>query len=71
LVEVVQMFAHILDDVLHGDIDRVFNDALVEVSDDVLNDAELLKEFAAGIQDLMGEDVLLAVDPQVGEAFLC
>lgn len=47
------MLAHVLNDVLYGDIDCVFNDSLVKIANDVLNDAELLEELAAGVQHLV------------------
>ena len=64
------MFAHVLDDILHCDVNGVFNNTFVEVPDDVLDHSELLEELSPCIQDLMGEDVLLAVDPQIWESFL-
>ena len=56
---------------LHGNVDGVFDDALVQIANDVLNDAELLEQFSAGIENFMREDVLLSINPQIGEAFLC
>ena len=70
LIEVVQVLRHIFDHVLHRDIGCVLNDALVQVSNDVLNNAELLEELAARVQHLVREHILLSVDPQVGKAFL-
>ena len=64
------MLPHIFNNVLDCDVDRVFDDALVEVPNDVLDHSELLKQLAAGVEDLVGKDVLLTVDPQVGESFL-
>lgn len=55
---------------LHSNVDRILNDPLVEVSNDALDDAELLEKLAASVEYLVGEDVLLAVDPEIGEAFL-
>ena len=70
LIEIVQVLGHILDHVLHRDVCGVLNYALIQVTNDVLNDAELLEELAPGVQHLVRENILLSVDPQVGEAFL-
>lgn len=43
LVEVVQVLRHILNYVLHRDVHRVFYDTLIQVPNDVLNNAELLE----------------------------
>ena len=64
------MLAHVLYNVLYSDINGVFDDSLVKIANYVLNDAELLEEFAPGIEHLVREHVLLAVDPEVREAFL-
>jgi hypothetical protein len=55
---------------LHGHIHIIFDDSLVDVADNRLYDAELLKELAARVEDLLREDVFLPVDPKVGEALL-
>ena len=49
MVKVVKVFAHVLNDVLNGDVYCVFDDAFVQVADDVLNNAELLEKFSASI----------------------
>lgn len=54
---------------MNRNIDLV-HDAIVNVSDDGLDDLELLEEFAAGVEHILREDVLLAVDPEVREALL-
>ena len=71
LIKLIQMLGHVLHDALHRDIDRVLDDALVEVADHVLYDTELLEELASGVEHFMREYILLAVDPEVGEALLC
>ena len=64
------MFSHIFNDVLHSDVDSVFDNALVQVSDDVLDHSELLEELSPCIKDLVRKDVLLTIDPEVRESFL-
>ena len=64
------MFSHIFNDVLHSDVDSVFDNALVQVSDDVLDHSELLEELSSCIKDLVRKDVLLTIDPEVRESFL-
>ena len=64
------MLPHIFNYVLNCDVDGVLDDALVEVPDDVLDHSKLLEQLSASVKDLMGEDVLLAVDPKVGKSFL-
>lgn len=64
------MLPHVFNYVLDCDIDGVLDNALVEVPDDVLDHSELLKQLSASVEDLVGEDVLLAVNPKVGESFL-
>ena len=70
MIEVVQVLPHILNNVLNGDVNCVFNNALVEVPNDVLDHSELLEKLSPGVEDLVREDVLLAIDPEVGETFL-
>ena len=64
------MLAHIFDDVLDSDVDSVFDDALIQVPDDVLDHSELLEEFSPRVKNFMREDVLLSIDPQIRESFL-
>ena len=64
------MFRHFFHDVHDSDVDRVFNDALVETANDVLDHAELLEQFTACVQHLVGENIFLPVNPQVGESLL-
>ena len=64
------MLAHIFDDVLDGDVDSVFDDALIQVPDDVLDHSKLLEELSPCVKNFMREDVLLSIDPQIRESFL-
>ena len=64
------MLPHIFNYVLDCDVDGVLDNALVEVPDDVLNHSKLLEQLPSSVKDLVGEDVFLAVNPQVGESFL-
>ncbi len=64
------MLSHVINDLLNGYVDIIFNYSLVYVSNDALNDAELLEQLATGIQHFLREDVLLSVHPQIGEALL-
>lgn len=54
---------------MYRNIDLI-HDTVIDVSDDGLDDLELLEEFAAGVQNVLREDVLFAVDPEVREALL-
>ena len=54
---------------MYRNIDLI-HDTIIDVSDDGLDDLELLEEFAAGVQNVLREDVLFAVDPEVREALL-
>lgn len=64
------MLRHILNDALHRDIDGVFDYAFIQVTDNVLDDAELLEQFAPRVEHFVGENILLAIDPKVRETFL-
>lgn len=70
MIEIVQVLPHILDDVLNSNVNGVFNNALVQIPDDVLDHSELLEELPACVQDFMRKDILFAIDPQIGESFL-
>lgn len=54
---------------MYRNIDLI-HDTVIDVSDDGLDDLELLEEFATGVQNVLREDVLFAVDPEVREALL-
>mgnify|MGYP003351287993 CR=1 FL=1 len=71
LIKLLQVFRHVLHDVLHRDVHCVFYDALVLRADDVLNQLELFEKFATVVKHLVRKYVLLTVDPEVREAFLC
>ena len=64
------MLSHVLDDILHGNVNGVFNNAFVKVPDDVLDHSELLEELSPCVKDLVRKDVLLTIDPQIRESFL-
>lgn len=64
------MLGHILHNFLDSDVDCVFNYPFVNISDNALDHSELLKELAAGFEDLLREDVLLPIDPEIRETFL-
>ena len=70
VVEVLKVLGHLFHHVKNGDVHSIFDDALVETADDVLDHSELLKQLSASVKNLMTEDVLLTVDPQVRESFL-
>ena len=64
------MLGHVIDNLLNGYVDIIFNYPLVYVSNDALNDAELLEQLATGVEHFLWDYVLLTVHPQVGEALL-
>ena len=41
----------------------------VDIADDVLDFAETTEEPLASVEDLCREDVLLTIDPEVGEGY--
>jgi hypothetical protein len=43
------MLSHVINDLLNGYVDIIFNYSLVYVSNNTLNDAELLEQLATGI----------------------
>ena len=70
LIELLEVFCHVIDDLLHSYIYVVLDDPLVDVADYRLNNAELLEEFPPRIKDLLRKYVLFAIDPKVGETLL-
>ena len=48
---------------MHSDINIILDDAFIDAPDDSLDDPELLEQFAPGVQYLLRENILLAVDP--------
>lgn len=65
------MFRHVINNLLYSHIHIVFYDSLIYVSNHTLNYSELLEKFSAGIQDFLRENVLLSINPEVGEPLLC
>jgi hypothetical protein len=70
VVEVLQMLRHLLHHVKNCNIHGIFNDTLVETTYDILDHSELLKQFSTGVEDLMTENVLFTVYPQIREPLL-
>jgi len=64
------MFTHVFDDLLHGNIDGVFYDALVQIANDALDYTELLEQLSPCIEHLVGENIFFTIDPKVGKSFL-
>jgi len=64
------VLGHLLHHVKNSDVHGIFDDALIEATNYVLDHSELLEQFSASIKNFMTEDILLAVDPQVRESFL-
>jgi len=64
------MLGHVVNDFLNRYVDIVFYDALVNIPNDALDDAELLKQLATSVQNLLREHVLFTVDPEVRESLL-
>lgn len=64
------MSRHLLHHIHNRYVIRVFNYALIQGSDHILHHPKLVEQFATSLEHLMTEDVLLPVDPQVGEALL-
>ena len=70
MVKVLQVLAHLIQYVLHRDID-LFHDPLIDISYYLLNHFELLEQLATGFQNILGKDVFFTIDPQIWETFLC
>lgn len=64
------MFSHVFYYLLDCDINSVFYDSFIDVSDDALNHSKLLKQLPACIKHFLRKDVLFSIYPQVREAFL-
>lgn len=69
MVEVLKVLAHFVEHILNRDID-LLHYSFIDVSYYLLNNFELLEKFAASFQDILGENVLLSIDPKVWESFL-
>ena len=70
VVEVLKVLRHLINYVKNGDVYGILDDTLVETAYDVLDHSELLKQFSTGVEDLMTENVLFTVYPQIREPFL-
>ena len=70
LIKLLEVACHLLHYV--GDCDRIciLNNSFVQLADHILDHTELVEQFAASVQHLMREHILLTVHPQVGETFL-
>ena len=69
MIEFLQVLAHVFKDVLHCYV-HFLHDSLVDVSYYLLDHFELLEKFSACFEDVLGENVFLAIYPEVGESFL-
>ena len=69
MVKVLKVLAHFVEHILNRDID-LLHYSFIDVSYYLLNNFELLEKFSASFQDILGENVLLSVDPEVRESFL-
>lgn len=69
MVEILQILAHLIEDILYGDVD-LFHYPLINVPYYLLNYFELLKQFTARLQDILREYVFFTVDPQIWKSFL-
>lgn len=70
MVVLLQVLGHVFHHLLGCDVD-FFHYSLVNVSNDLLDHFELLKQFLTSLKNILGEDVLFSVDPEVRESFLC
>ena len=69
MVKILEVLTHLIKDILDRNVDFL-HDSLINISNDLLNDFELLEQFPAGFEDILRENVLFTIDPQVREAFL-
>ena len=69
MVELLQIFAHLVEHILNRDV-YFFHYAFVDVPYYLLDDFELLEQFATGLQNILGEHVFFAIYPKVGKALL-
>jgi hypothetical protein len=70
LIEFLKVFGHTIYNFLYSYIHVILNYALINVSNDRLDNAELLEELSASVQYFLGKDILLSIDPEVREALL-
>ena len=47
------MLGHVIHNLLNGYVDIIFNYPLVYISNDALNDAELLEQLATGVEHFL------------------
>ena len=52
MVKLLKVATHVLEDILHRDV-HLLHDALVDVSDDLLNHLELLEQFSSSLEDVL------------------
>ena len=64
------MLVNVLNNGQHSDINRIFNDSLVQVPYDSLDHFELLEKLPTSIKHLVGKHVLFTIDPEIWESFL-
>ena len=69
MIELLKVLAHVLEDILNGYVDFLHN-SFVNVSDYLLDHFELLEKFPSSLKNILGENVLFTVYPQVWESFL-
>jgi len=69
MIEFLQVLTHVFEDVLNCYV-HFLHDSFVDVSDYLLDHFELLEKFSARFQNILGENVFLAVYPEVRESFL-
>ena len=64
------MLGHIVNNLLNGYVDIIFDYSLIYMSNDALNYTELLKQLTTGIENLLREDILFTVHPQIWKSLL-
>jgi hypothetical protein len=55
------MLGHIVNNLLNGYVDIIFDYSLIYISNDALNYTELLKQLTTGIENLLRENILFSV----------
>jgi len=69
VVELLEIFAHVFKHILDRDVD-LFHYFFIDILDDELDHFELLEQFLARLQHILGKYVLLTIYPQVRKTFL-
>jgi hypothetical protein len=69
VVKLLQVLSHLIKNILNCDVD-LFHYSFVDISNDLLDNFELLEQLAPGLQDILREHILLAIHPKVRESFL-